>query len=404
MLDELKKISNSYMTLCRTNIHIINLNEDQYESFNHFSMPKFLEDKFAGNIRHMCAKHNELKYNQTILYKDRLKMCYLIVILYYNNIQMYAIAIGPFLDSQVLKEEIKFLGHSMKLSSENIVILRNYYSKLPQYESEQITDIAIITSSIYQNKLYNVNLIKDIEKIQLPKENEYSNKFSQYDFVEQNYKRENQIMQGIEEGNIEEVTKLVNLSYEQVNVPARSKYNPLRDIKNLTITLNSVSTRASIRGGLNVHLAHSISTKYAVAIENQETVEGVLSLTPKLVKEYCKSVNDYSLKKYSPLIKKTLITIRKNISSSVSLSDIAAQLNTSKEHLCRSFKQEIGENLTNYIHKIKIQESLDLIKSKKYSVSEVAFMFGYSSSSYYSSVFKKVIGVSPKKYFEQINQ
>ena len=401
MLNELKKASKAYMTLCRTNIHIVDLLNNRYESFNHFSMPKFIENKFQKNIKHICDNHNNIKDNQIILYKDRLKMCYLLIVFYVNNKKKYVVVIGPFLDGKILKEEIKFLGHSMKLSSENIAILHNYYSKLPQYENKQINEIATITYSIYKNKLIIVGLIIDTERTQLPKKNEYSSKFSQYDFVEQNYESENKIMACIEAGNIEQVNTLLNLSYEQINVPARSIFNPLRDIKNLAITLNSVSTRAAIRGGLNVHLAHSISTKYAVAIENQESFESVLSLTSKLVKEYCKNVRDYSLKKYSLLTKKAIIAIRKNLSSPISLNDIAIQLNTSKEHLCRVFKQEMNENLTDYIHRLKVHESLDLIKSKKYSISDIAFMLGYSSSSYYSSVFKRVIGVSPKNYVEE---
>lgn len=404
MLERLKEVSKAYMTICRTNLQIFDLIEDEVLCFNHFSIPKFIDDKVKKNIFTTYQKHSPLNNNQTILYRDRLKMCYLITIYEEGDSQKFAVALGPFLDGRILKEEVKYLGHSMKLSSENIVILRNCYSKLPQYDKEQIESIAGITIGLYSKQLPESNVIIDIERSNLPKENRYSNKFNQYDFVEQNYQRENEIMKCIETGDTEQASKLVNLSYEQVNVPARSKYNPLRDIKNLTITLNSVSTRAAVRGGLNVHLAHSISTKYAIAIESQETVEGVLKLTPKLVMEYCRNVRNYSIKKYSSLVGKTLIIIRKNISSSISLSEVAKQLHTSKEHLCRVFKKEMGEAITDYIHKSKIHESLDLINSQKYSVSDIAFMFGYSSSSYYSSVFKRVMGVSPKKYVLKFNQ
>lgn len=398
MINQLLKSSKAYMTLSRTNILILDLTTGETNGFNHFSMPKFIENQLMKNISLVSRKHDVKDGSQTILYKDQLKMCYLIMIFTEKSAKKYAVSLGPFLDRRIQHEEIKYLGHSMKLTSENIVILRNYYSKLPQYDIKQIHDISSLSVSIFNNKIPDTHLIIDTERTNLPKENKYSSKFEQYDFVEQNYKRENEIMECIETGDTDRVSRLINLSYEQVNVPARSKYNPLRDIKNLTITLNSVSTRAAIRGGLNVHLAHSISTKYAVAIESQETIEGVLKLTPKLVYEFCKSVRDYSLQKYSPLIKKTLIYIRKNISSSISLEDIASKLHTSKEHLSRAFKKEMNMNITDYIHEIKVKESLDLIKSNKFSISDIAFMFGYSSSAYFSSVFKKVMGVSPKHY------
>ena len=98
---------------------------------------------------------------------------------------------------------------------------------------------------------------------------------------------------------------------------------------------------------MNVHLAHSISTKYAIEIEGQKTVEDVFHLTGKLVREYAQAVRDYSLSKYTPLVKEALIIIRKNITQQISLNEISEKLNTSKEHLSRVFKKEIGKKFTN---------------------------------------------------------
>lgn len=319
-------------------------------------------------------------------------------IICFINKENSLVSIGPFLNEKIKKDEIKYLGHNMHLSIENLAILENYYSKLPLYNEEEIQDIAFILINFLLNDCCKPELVYDIERSKLPQENQYSNKFVQYDFVEQNYQRENEIVKAIETGDVEGLQILTNLSYEQIRIPSRNKYDPLRDTKNLTITLNSISTRAAIRGGLNVNLAHSISTKYAILIEGQKTVEGVLNLSGKILKEYAKSVREYSLSKYTPLVRDTLIIIRSNITQPIGLSEIAKKLNTSKEHLSRIFKKELGKNITDYINEIKIKESLILVKSKKYSISKIAYMFGFSSSAYYSTIFKKIMGCSPKIY------
>jgi AraC-like DNA-binding protein len=266
------------------------------------------------------------------------------------------------------------------------------------YSSEEISDIANILISILNNPLSPTELLSDVIRTRLPKENEFSHRFVQYDYVDENYKRENEVLHYIETGNVEALAALSNLSYGKVNIPRRTKYDPLRDTKNLTIVLNSISARAAIKGGLSLHLAHSISTKYAIAIESQISSEGCYSLASNLLREYAECVRNYSLDKYPQLIKDALIIIRKNIASHIGLNDIAAKLHVSREHLCREFKREMGQNLTDYINELKINESLDLVKSKKYSVSDIAFIFGYSSSTYYSIVFKKIMGVPPSRY------
>lgn len=384
-----------YMTLSKTGIQIIRAETSEVTCFHKFSTPKLIEEESRKNGFKLLEKYGSLANNQMILFKDRLKMSYLISIITAGETDRYLVSLGPFMDEDIKNEDIKYLGHIMKLSIENIPILQNYYGKLPLMNHEEIADIADIFNSVLKNDVVETERIEDITRTKLPKENRFSNKFDQYDFVEQNYQSENMLLKAIESGNVETVTPFMDIKNNMVSIPSRNKYDSLRDTKNIVITLNSISARAAIKGGLNLHLAHSISTKYAIAIENHTSVDGVLKLASELIREYTQSVRDYSLKKYTPLIKQALIIIRKNITMPVTLKTIAAKLHTSSEHLSREFKKELGKNITNYINELKIKESVDLIESKKYSISDIAFIFGYSSSSYYSTVFKKVMGMSP---------
>ena len=386
------------MSVSRTNIRILDPKMDQMIHFNKFDPPKFIEEEFPKNAHKLLSKYGASDGKQVVLFRDGLRMSYLVIMLKSKDTEPILVSLGPFMDKELQREDIKLLGHSMKLSSENILILHNYYNKLPLYSPEEISDIADIFSGILNSALLPAELLSDVIRTRLPKENEYSHKFVQYDYVDENYKRENEVLNYIETGNVEALSALSNLNYDKINIPTRTKYDPLRDTKNLTIALNSISARAAIKGGLSLHLAHSISTKYAIAIESQISSEGCFNVARNLLKEYAECVRDYSLEKYPPLIKEALIIIRKNIASHISLNDIAAKLHVSSAHLCREFKREMGLNLTDYINELKINESLDLVKSKKYSISDIAFIFGYSSSTYYSSVFKKIMGVSPSRY------
>ena len=65
-------------------------------------------------------------------------------------------------------------------------------------------------------------------------------------------------------------------------------------------------------------------------------------------------------------------------------------------HISRILKKETGETFTTYINKIRIKESIKLLRSGQYKVYEVADRVGYSNYAYFYQIFKKNTGVSPK--------
>lgn len=82
----------------------------------------------------------------------------------------------------------------------------------------------------------------------------------------------------------------------------------------------------------------------------------------------------------------------------LSLSDIAQNLNISEEHFCRTFKSYTGLRPLEYLNYLKIQRAKELLKSTKKDVSKIAEMAGYSSPSYFTMLFKRYTGTTPKKY------
>ena len=66
--------------------------------------------------------------------------------------------------------------------------------------------------------------------------------------------------------------------------------------------------------------------------------------------------------------------------------------------MIRLFKREIGLTIKDYLNKIRIYNSLDLIINPNNSCLKVALETGFTSLEYYSEVFTKIIGISPLKY------
>ncbi|WP_426350345.1 response regulator transcription factor [Alloiococcus sp. CFN-8] len=82
----------------------------------------------------------------------------------------------------------------------------------------------------------------------------------------------------------------------------------------------------------------------------------------------------------------------------ISISTVAAFLEISDGHLSRAFKKETSYTFTSYLTYYRIQMACILLKDCRVKVYEIAAKVGYSDTAYFSTLFKKLMGVSPSEY------
>jgi AraC-like DNA-binding protein len=89
--------------------------------------------------------------------------------------------------------------------------------------------------------------------------------------------------------------------------------------------------------------------------------------------------------------------IAQNPSEPLNLSAACRMSSLCKTYFCRYFKQVTGHCLSSYHHVVKIQKAEDLLGDKRLSIKEVAYRLGYIDSNYFSTVYKRITGISPRK-------
>ena len=91
-----------------------------------------------------------------------------------------------------------------------------------------------------------------------------------------------------------------------------------------------------------------------------------------------------------------------NYFSEFSLHTLCNIVNLSPYYFVRLFKEHTGITPYEYYMDVKISKSLIYLKEKRYSITEIGFILGFSSHSHFSSVFKKKVGVTPTEYIKSI--
>lgn len=77
---------------------------------------------------------------------------------------------------------------------------------------------------------------------------------------------------------------------------------------------------------------------------------------------------------------------------------MASQLNISPKYLSDLLKQETGKTALEIIHLFVISEAKNMIVEGKRSISEIAYYLGFENPPYFSRLFKKEVGMSPKEF------
>ena len=99
------------------------------------------------------------------------------------------------------------------------------------------------------------------------------------------------------------------------------------------------------------------------------------------------------------IINKTEDYIEINLGEQISLSDAAKNVNFSMYHFHRLFSKYSSETLKQFVARIKMERSaIYLAINSEISITEIAFKYGYNSSSSYNKAFKKHHGMSPTEF------
>lgn len=126
----------------------------------------------------------------------------------------------------------------------------------------------------------------------------------------------------------------------------------------------------------------------------EEFTQSMLSLSTLLAHQQKKDHNViYEIAEY----------IQHHYHEDITLQHISERFFLSREYISRKFKQELKENLSDYIGRIRIDKAKLLLLNPQLRIVQISEMIGYQDEKYFSKVFKKIVGISPNQYRKQKN-
>jgi CheY-like chemotaxis protein len=115
-------------------------------------------------------------------------------------------------------------------------------------------------------------------------------------------------------------------------------------------------------------------------------IEAALASSPKLGTETQR------------VVRQAVVFLHEHYMESISLEEAARHVSVSKEYLARCFRQEMGITLVTYLNRYRVNRAKALLAEGERTLTQIAMETGFSSSAYFSRVFRQEVGMSPREY------
>ncbi|WP_214227491.1 substrate-binding domain-containing protein [Pedobacter sp. B4-66] len=217
-------------------------------------------------------------------------------------------------------------------------------------------------------------------------------------------------------GLAEAYEKIPDLIITDVVVPGISGKNLTQqlksDIRTSHIPIILLTAQGSIEQQVNgiqsmadVYITKPFNFEYL-----QANVENLIKNRVILKEHYTSDISSSGVKKSTNLIDKKFLNdfagiVEHNLSNEhFSVDDIGKAIGISRVQLYRKVKALLNCSITDYILNRRLKKAKYLLSNEEYSISEITYMVGISSPTYFSTIFKNKYGMTPTEYKKTKNQ
>lgn len=175
--------------------------------------------------------------------------------------------------------------------------------------------------------------------------------------------------------------------------------NPVTNLKYHFVITTAFITRFCMEAGMETEQAYRLSDFYILKLDNLNTVSSISELHDRMVLDF--TFKMHMLQKSTTTSKPVAMVIEyiyAHIKERITVEDLAQYVELSASYLSRLFKEETGISISDYIREKKVERAQNLLKFSDYSPVDIANYLSFSSQSHFIQIFKKYVGMTPKKY------
>ncbi|MCM0647841.1 response regulator [Clostridium swellfunianum] len=137
-------------------------------------------------------------------------------------------------------------------------------------------------------------------------------------------------------------------------------------------------------------------------IRNAESYSSALQAFEEWINKAVNAIEENNNSNTELIIKKANKYIEENYMDDLTLEKVAEVVFLSPVYLSKVYKKKMGINFIDYVTKIRIERSKELLSNKNLKVYEISNLVGYKNLKYFYKLFKNYTGYTPNTYREML--
>jgi signal transduction histidine kinase/DNA-binding response OmpR family regulator/ligand-binding sensor domain-containing protein len=217
------------------------------------------------------------------------------------------------------------------------------------------------------------------------------------------------------EGYVKAINEIPDIILTDVMMPEMNGVDLCKELKNnlvtshipvvmLTAKAGEGNEVVGFESGADAYIKKPFNFSVLLArlrnlIKNRELLKELFSNS---IKDVQLDESTSSSKMTEPFLEKIKWYVEENILvQSIDVDDLAKEIGLSRSQVYRKMKAVSNHTLFEYIKIIKLKHAVKLLKTKKYNISEVSDMSGFSSQNYFARAFKEQFGITPSHFISK---
>jgi YesN/AraC family two-component response regulator len=218
---------------------------------------------------------------------------------------------------------------------------------------------------------------------------------------EQDYypmEKERELLRKIAAGDSAEAGKILNDLLGHIFFASGQNFDT---IKSRVLELLVLLSRGALDGGADTDIIFGMNNRFIKQINKITDIEQLTYQLSQIMTRFTEQVFSFGSVTHSSIISKAAEYIKKNFKYRITLTDVAKYVSLSPAYFSDLFKKETGSNFSEYLNKVRIDNAKLLLENDDLPLIEVSLLCGFEDQSYFTKIFKKLTGTTPKKYKEQ---
>ena len=317
------------------------------------------------------------------------------------------VMVGPYVNEEIDRPWLERFCQRTGVHKDWMPVLENYYQKVVYLKDESLLFAAVtaLGDRLWgEDQFTTESIVAGVPELWIPptgapESRQSSDVMKDIQLVESSYDAENRLIEAVSQGQSRKA-ELMLARTSQINLEQRTP-EMIRNTKNYTIILNTLLRKAVEQGGVHPLYIDRLSAEFAKRIEKIKRQDDISAFWQEMAHRYCLLVKKHSLKPYSPLIQKVISRVEFDLAGDLSLKENAKVLNVNASYLSTLFKKELGMTLTEYVNGKRVEYAIFLLNTTKLSISMVGQRCGIQDDNYFTKIFKKYVGKTPKQFRQE---